>query len=76
VLGADATADELKRWWRERGLTLPPLVLDPASARLYGVRGLPVAVIVDGDGRVGWAKEGYSPGDETEWQRQLQRAGE
>jgi hypothetical protein len=75
VLGTDATAVELQRWWRERKLALPPRALGPESARLYGVRGQPVAVVVDADGRVVWAKEGYSPGDEAEWERQLARAG-
>ena len=75
VLGTDATAVELQRWWGERKLTLPPLALEPAAARLYGVRGQPVAVIVDTNGRVAWAKDGYTPGDEAEWKRLLQRAG-
>jgi hypothetical protein len=75
VLGTDATAVELQKWWRERWLLLPPRALDPDSARLYGVRGQPVAVVVDADGRVVWAKEGYAPGDEGEWRTQLARAG-
>jgi len=49
--------------------------LDPDSARRCGVRGQPVAVIVDADGGVAWAKEGYAPGDEAEWRTQLTRAG-
>jgi hypothetical protein len=75
VLGTDATAGELQQWWRERRLRLPPRALDPDSKRLYGVRGQPVAVIVDRGGLVTWAKEGYAPGDEGEWRTQLERAG-
>jgi hypothetical protein len=75
VLGTGATAVELQKWWRERRLMLPARALDPDSARLYGVRGQPVAVIVDHDGVVAWAKEGYTPGDEAEWQTQLEGAG-
>jgi hypothetical protein len=75
VLGTDASAVELQGWWRERGLSLPPLALEPESARLYGVRSQPVAVVVGADGTVTWAKEGFSPGDEEDWRRQLRQVG-
>jgi hypothetical protein len=74
VLGTNTTAAELRTWWKERRLTLPPLAVAPASARLYGVRNQPVAVIIDVSGRVAWVKEAYAPGDEAEWRRELERA--
>jgi hypothetical protein len=75
VLGTDAAAAELRDWWKERGLSWPPLALQPESAQRLGVRHLPMAVIVDRGGRITWAKEGYTPGDEAEWRTQLARAG-
>jgi hypothetical protein len=71
VLGTDATAAELRDWWKARGLALPPLALLPASAERLGVRHLPVALVVDGNGRITWAKEGYTAGDEAAWRREL-----
>jgi hypothetical protein len=71
VLGTDATVGELRTWWKERGLTLPPLALIADSARNWGVLGQPVAAIVDAAGQVVWAKEGYTPGDEMDWRREL-----
>jgi hypothetical protein len=75
VLGASGTAAELRRWWKERGLALPPQALSPESAQQLGVRHLPVAMVVDRRGCITWAKEGYADGDEAEWRRQLERAG-
>jgi hypothetical protein len=75
VLGTDASAAELRDWWKERGLTCPPLALQPESAQRLGVRHLPMAVVVDRGGRITWAKEGYTPSDEAEWRTQLARAG-
>jgi hypothetical protein len=75
VLGTDATAAELRDWWKERGLRWPPLALQPEAAQRLGVRHLPMAVVVDRGGRITWAKEGYTPGDEAEWRTQLVRAG-
>jgi hypothetical protein len=75
VLGTGATAAELRDWWQERGLTLPPLALFPDAAASLGARSLPLALVVDRAGRVLWAKEGYAPGDEAEWRRQLEQVG-
>jgi hypothetical protein len=74
VVGTDATTAELGGWWKERGLSLQPRLLVPESAQLL-VRYQPVALVLDRAGHVVWAKEGYAPGDETEWERQLERAG-
>jgi hypothetical protein len=51
------------------------LALHPESAPRLGVRHLPMAVIVDRGGRITWAKQGYTPGDEAEWRTRLARAG-
>jgi hypothetical protein len=74
VLGTEATTSELRGWWKERGLEAPPALL-PESARQLGVRHQPLAIVLDGEGRVTWVKRGYAPGDEAEWGRQLQRVG-
>jgi hypothetical protein len=76
VLGADATAAELRGWWKVRGFDLPPLAITIDTARRLGVRGQPVAFIVDRGGRVAWVKEGYTPGDEAVWRRELARVGD
>src|SRR5207248_3024126 len=74
VFGTEATAAELRRWWKERGLAEPPLALRPAAGQRLGVRHLPLAIVVDAQGRVAWVKEGYTAGDEAEWSRQLKQA--
>ena len=71
-LFAGATAAELREWWSERGLTSPPPALPPGGAQRLGARHLPLAIAVDGAGRVTWVKGGYEPGDEAEWRRQLE----
>jgi hypothetical protein len=76
VVGTEATATELRRWWQERGLTLPPLALAPDAAQRLGVGHLPLAIVMDRGGRIAWVKEGYEPGDEEEWRRQLARQAE
>jgi hypothetical protein len=75
VFGTDATAAELRDWWKARGLSLPPLALLPESAPQLGVRHLPLAVVVDRAGRITWAREGCAHGDEAEWRRELDKAG-
>jgi hypothetical protein len=75
VLGTQATAPELAAWWQARGLEAPPVALRPAATQQLGVRSLPLALVIGGDGRVTWVKEGYTPGDEAEWRRQLESAG-
>jgi hypothetical protein len=74
ILGADASAAELQQWWKERGLERSPLALHPASAQRLSAQHLALAIVLDRDGRVVWLKEGYTPGDEAEWRRQLARA--
>jgi hypothetical protein len=75
ILGTEATATELRDWWKERGLAVLPLALRPDSAQRLGVHHLPLAIVVDRTGRITWVKEGFAPGDEAEWRRQLERAG-
>lgn len=74
VFGTEATAPELRDWWKERRLSWPPLALLPTSAQRLGARHVPLAVVVDRQGRVTWVKEGYAPGDEALWRQQLGRA--
>jgi hypothetical protein len=75
VVATGATAAELAVWWRERGLEAPPMALRPEAAQQLGAHFLPLALVLDGAGRVTWVKEGYESGDEGEWRRQLARAG-
>ena len=74
VFGTEATTAELRDWWNARGLSAPPLALLPASAQRLGVHHLPLAIVVNREGRVAWVKAGYTPGDEAEWRRELERA--
>jgi hypothetical protein len=76
VLGAGATAAELRTWWKERGVRLTPRAVTPESAQELGARHLPISLVVDRDGHVTWAKEGYADGDAEEWRRQLDRVAE
>jgi hypothetical protein len=76
MVGTGATAAELQVWWKERGLALPPVALGSEAARLLGARSQPLALVVGRAGRVAWAKEGYTPGDEDEWQRQVEHVRE
>jgi hypothetical protein len=73
IVGTGGGAAELRAWWKERGVGLPPLALARESAERLGAHGLPLALIVDRQGRIAWRKEGYDPGDAAEWQRQLER---
>jgi len=75
VMGTEATAAELRDWWKERGLMQPPHALRPPSMQLLGVGHVPLAIVVDRGGRITWVKAGYVPGDEAEWRHQLDRAG-
>jgi hypothetical protein len=75
VLGTEATSSELRGWWKARGLEAPPLALLPGAAGPLGARHRPLAIVLDGEGRVAWVKQGYTPGDEGEWRRQLERVG-
>jgi hypothetical protein len=75
VVGTEATALELQAWRKDRGLNAAPPALRPESARRLGLGHLPLAIVVDREGRVTWVKEGYTSGDEAEWRRQLGRAG-
>jgi hypothetical protein len=76
VVGTDATTSELRSRWQERDLSLPPLALTPDSAQRFGVRHLPLAIVLDRKGRIMWAREGYAKGDEAEWRRELERVRE
>jgi hypothetical protein len=72
-IGMEATAAEIRGLWEQRRIHLPPRVLTPNSADALGLQHLPLALVVDSNGRVAWAKEGYSPGDEATWRSQLRK---
>ena len=75
LFGTEATTRELRDWWKERKLAKPPRALLPETARQLGARHQPLAIVLDSEGRVTWVKQGYVPGDEVEWGRQLARVG-
>ncbi len=52
-----------------------PILFDPESriSGLYGVIGMPSAALIDRQGRLRWVHSGYQPGDESEYQRQIER---
>ncbi len=74
LIGTEATAAELGRWWPERGVSNRPLALSPASAARLGMQHETLALGVDRGGRVVWAKAGFEAGDEAEWRRQWRKA--
>ena len=57
----DAPQEHLRAFLQERGVSYP-VIQDPHGmlARAYGVRGVPAAFIVDGEGRIRFVEVGYT----------------
>ncbi len=56
-------AEEIRAYLRDHG-EFPPTLADPAGqlASRYGVRGVPAAFILDGQGRIRFVETGYTTG--------------
>jgi thiol-disulfide isomerase/thioredoxin len=60
VASASGTAEEVRRYARARGLTMPIVVDDGRLARAYGVRAYPTTFFVDGSGEIDFSVVGYT----------------
>lgn len=60
VATASGSVEDVRRYARARGLSVPIVVDDGSLARAYGVTAYPTTFFVDGSGEIDFAVVGYT----------------
>ena len=77
IVGTERLPDEQKltaAWRQKHGYTVPVLLGTRSTPNDYKVRMTPTHYLLDGRGEIMSKQDGFSPGDETRLEQQIQKA--